>query len=338
MRVAHCERLEDQPTWPRLVADIGGTNARFAWLSGPGEALEHVMVLPGAEFDGPLQAIESYLAQTGLPRPACAALGTANPVHADEVQMTNLHWRFSVETLRQQLDLRTLLVLNDFTALVLAIPGLDPQCVHPIGPVLQGKSAVIGLLGPGTGLGVSGWIPASGSAQGGAIMGEGGHVTLAATHDLEYDVIRQLRQRYGHVSAERVLCGTGLVDLFHALATISGQPGSEVTTAAQVLSLGLGDASPLARQALELFCGWLGSVAGDLALTLGATGGIYIGGGIAPRLREFLSQSDFRQRFEAKGRFQNYLQAIPTWLIDAPVSPALDGAARALDMQIEVTA
>jgi len=165
-------------------------------------------------------------------------------------------------------------------------------------------------------------------------MGEGGHVTLAASNSLEFEVIEQLRKRYGHVSAERVLSGTGLVDLYHAIRAIKSDYDIEVTTPAQVLALGMDGSSTLARQALDLFCGWLGSVAGDLALTLGAVGGIFIGGGIAPRLKSHLLQSDFRRRFEAKGRYQTYLQAIPTWLIDAPISPALDGAARALELHV----
>jgi glucokinase len=318
--------------WPRLLADIGGTNARFGWQDRPDTAIEHVRVLPGAEFDGPVEAIQAYLIQTGLPAPDCAALGMANPVTGDAVQMTNLHWRFSIDEVRAQLGLRALLVLNDFAALALAIPTLDPRCLYPIGEPVPAAHGPRVLIGAGTGLGVSGLLPVPGTEGWLPIQGEGGHVTLAAGDALEYSVIEHLRQRYGHVSAERVLSGTGLVDVYHALLALDGQCGTEVTTPAQVLALGQGAQNPQAARTLELFCGWLGSVAGDLALTLGAVGGVYVGGGIAPRMRQFLMQSGFRSRFETKGRYHYYLQSIPTWLIDAPVSPALEGAARALQM------
>lgn len=321
-------------TWPRLVADIGGTNARFGWLRGPQSALEQVRVLPCEAYQGLLEVVQAYLQQVGLPVPVCAAFGMANPVLGDSVQMTNLPWRFSVEDIREKLGLQTLLVLNDFTALMLAVPSIDSQHLETIGPHLPTRSGAMGLLGPGTGLGVSGWLPMQSSDQGTPIMGEGGHVTLAATNALEYAVIEQLRKRYDHVSAERVLSGTGIVDLYHTILAMHAECGTEVTTPAQVLALGMDGSSNPARQALDLFCGWLGSVAGDLALTLGAVGGIFIGGGIAPRLKSHLLQSDFRRRFEAKGRYQTYLQAIPTWLIDAPISPALDGAARALELNV----
>lgn len=334
MRIARQTATETSTTWPRLVADIGGTNARFGWLSGPKAALEQVRVLPCQEHQGLVEVIQAYLQLGGLPMPACAALGMANPVLGDAVQMTNLPWRFSVEEVRERLGLQTLLVLNDFTALMLAVPGIAPQYLEAIGPHVPARSGAMGLLGPGTGLGVSGWLPVQGSDLGAPIMGEGGHVTLAASNSLEFEVIEQLRKRYGHVSAERVLSGTGLVDLYHAIRAIKSEYGIEVTTPANVLTLGMNGSSTDARQALDLFCGWLGSVAGDLALTLGAVGGIFIGGGIAPRLKSHLLQSDFRRRFEAKGRYQTYLQGIPTWLIDAPISPALDGAARALELHV----
>lgn len=319
-------------TWPRLVADIGGTNARFGWLSGPQAALDKVRVLPCDEYPGLIEVVQAYIQQCELPLPACAALGMASPVLGDTVQMTNLSWRFSVEEVREQLGFQTLLVLNDFTALMLAVPGIAPQYLEAIGPPIRARSGAIGLVGPGTGLGVSGWLPVQGSDLGALIMGEGGHVTLAASNSLEFAVIERLRKRYDHVSAERVLSGAGLVDLYHAMRAIQAESGDEVTTPAQVLTLGMNGSSTPARQTLDLFCGWLGSVAGDLALTLGAVGGIFIGGGIATRLKSHLLQSDFRHRFEAKGRYETYLQGIPTWLIDAPTSPALNGAARALDL------
>lgn len=330
MRLAQSPLAVAQPGWPRLVADIGGTNARFGWLSGPDAAIAEVRVLPCADYAGPTEAVQAYLAQASLPQPDCAALGMAIPVTGDQVQMTNLHWRFSIEQVRAELGLHRLLVLNDFTALALAIPGLSHASLSPLGPVRSATAGPKGLIGAGTGLGVSGLLPVPGTERWVPIMGEGGHVTLAAATELEFEIIQCLRRRYGHVSAERVLCGAGLVDLYHALVQVQGCSGSEVTTAAQVLAQGLQESGGTACQALDLFCGWLGSVAGDLALTLGAVGGMYIGGGIAPRMGAFLRQSAFHQRFVSKGRYQAYLEAIPTWLIDAPLSPALSGAAQAL--------
>ena len=317
--------------WPRLLADMGGTHARFAWRAGPGQSLECVLVLPCADFPGPAQAIREYLARNRLPLPASAALAVAVPVVADQVQMTNLSWRFSIEALRAELGLQSLLLLNDFSALALAIPTLKSGQLHRLGPALEARPGPVALLGAGTGLGVSGLLPdPNGSGQWVPIMGEGGHVTLAAIDDLEFEAIRGLQRQYGHVSAERVLSGSGLVDLHRVLTKIQGGTEAEKWSAAEIVAQGMQATSGPARQTLNMFCAWLGSVAGDLALTLGAVGGVYIGGGIAPRLRAFLMASSFRQRFVAKGRYQTYLEAIPTWLIESEVSPALEGADQAM--------
>jgi glucokinase len=332
MYSASAPGVGSQAGWPRLLGDIGGTNARLGWLSEPGASITGVRVWPCADFAGPVELMRAYLAQVGLPTPNSAVLGMANPVAGDAVQMTNLHWRFSVVAVRLELKLQRLLVLNDFTALALAIPSLPIEQLHPLGPACPTRNGPLGLIGAGTGLGVSGLLPVPGTTRWVPITGEGGHVTLTANDELEFAIIQCLRSRFGHVSAERVLSGGGLVNLYHALVQVQGLPVSEITTPAELLAQGLTLADSTQRQALDVFCGWLGSVAGDLALTLGAVGGIYIGGGIAPRMREHLSKSTFRQRFITKGRYLDYLQTIPTWLIDAPVSPALDGAALALEM------
>lgn len=317
------------PAWPRLLADFGGTNARLGWQHSPQEAISDICVLPAAEMKGPADAMALYMSQTGLSKPHSVSMAIASPVLDDEICMTNLAWRFSISTLRQELGCQVLLVLNDFTALALALADLPSSVLLPIGPVRHARPGAMGLIGAGTGLGVSGLIPGATHAL--PLMGEGGHVTLAASNSLEQAVIEVLRMHHGHVSAERVLSGAGLVSLHQALARVQGIGNEAGLTPADVLALGLNGESDLARQALDLFCGWLGSVAGDLALTLGAVGGIYVGGGIAPRMTDFLLHSSFRQRFTSKGRYRDYLDAIPTWLIDAPVSPALEGAARALE-------
>jgi len=318
--------------YPRLLGDIGGTNARFGWQALEGATISQVQVLPCAEHASLLEAVQSYLLQQGLKAPDCAAFGIANPVTSDQVAMTNHHWRFSVSALREGLGLARFLLLNDFTALALSLTQLPPTEKHAVGGGHAAPDAAIGLIGPGTGLGVSGLLPLGYQNKWVPISGEGGHVSLGAANALEFAAIELLRKRYGHVSAERVISGAGLVDLYHALCELKDGQGREITTPAEVLARAQQRPASTANEALDMFCGFLGSVAGDLALTLGARGGIYIGGGVVPRLGERFAASPFRARFEDKGRFKAYLQAIPTWVIDSPVSPALQGASQALSL------
>lgn len=318
--------------YPRLLGDIGGTNARFGWQASENAAISQVQVLPCAEHASLLEAVQSYLRQQGLSAPDCAAFGIANPVTGDLVAMTNHHWRFSVSALREGLGLARFLLLNDFTALALSLTQLPPAEKRAIGGGQAAPDAAIGLIGPGTGLGVSGLLPLGHQNKWLPISGEGGHVSLGAANALEFAAIELLRKRYGHVSAERVISGAGLVDLYHALCELKDGAGREITTPAEVLARAQELPASTANEALDMFCGFLGSVAGDLALTLGARGGIYIGGGVVPRLGERFAASPFRARFEDKGRFKSYLQAIPTWVIDSPVSPALQGASQALSL------
>ncbi len=318
-------RLTD--TYPRLVGDIGGTNARFGTIAGPGSKLEQVQNLACADYVGPREAIEHYIALTGLPRPRWCAFGIANPVDGDAVRMTNHAWAFSIRQLQADLGLTRLLVLNDFTALALALPALAPADLVQVGGGNPVPHKAIGLIGPGTGLGVSGLVPCGDHYT--AIEGEGGHVTLAACDAREAALVATLTARFPHVSAERVLSGPGLVSLYEAHATLADRP-CEPLTAAEVSARGLAGSCPLCAAALASFCAMLGTVAADLALMLGAKGGVYIGGGIVPRLGDFFARSPFRTRFEHKGRFSDYLARIPTYVIRAPY-PALLGAARALE-------
>lgn len=314
----------------RLLADIGGTNIRLAWQPQASAPAQDVRVLQCADFPDVEAAIRRYLADTGAPAPALAALGMANPVTGDEVRMTNHSWRFSQRALQQALGLQRLVVINDFTALALSLPALDASLLRQVGGGAAEAGSAIGLIGAGTGLGVSGLVFPHGASQPAALAGEGGHVTLPAETELEFRVLQQLQQRYGHASAERILCGQGLVDLYHALRAVRGAGGADVQQAAEVTARALDASDPLAVQVLQMFCGWLGCVAGNLALTLGARGGVYIGGGIVPRLGAWFDGSPFRERFEAKGRFRGYLQSIPVWVIDAQANPALLGLARVL--------
>jgi glucokinase len=313
----------------RLLADVGGTNARFAWQTGAGAAVESVLTLPCAEHASLADAVHRYLRQTGRAMPCDCAIAIANPVVGDLVAMTNHHWAFSIRELKAQLGLQRLLVVNDFTALALALPRLGPADRWQLGGGQPEPGAAIGLIGPGTGLGVSGLLP---NGHGGwlPIQGEGGHGTLGATTAREGAVLALLRDWHGHVSAERAVCGQGLVDIHSALQQLDAAPGSQLSAAA-ITRAAVDNTDARCAEALQLFCAFLGIAAGNLALTLGARGGVYIGGGIVPRLGPWFATSPFRARFEAKGRFAAYLQPVPVYVIDTPQSPAFLGAAEALD-------
>ena len=242
--------------------------------------------------------------------------------------MTNHHWTFSLLGLQSALGVDRCLVLNDFVAIAAALPALKAGDSRRIGGGDAVPGAPMAVLGPGTGLGVAGLVRGpAGSAIG--IAGEGGHVTLAASTAREAAVLAQLQDRFGHASAERAVSGPGLLNLYEALCAIDGLPRLALQPD-DITSRALANRDPVCSEALNLFGGFLGSVAGNLALTLGARGGIYIGGGIVPRLGTAFDTLPFRQRFEDKGRFRGYLERIPTAVITMP-SPALYGAASALD-------
>ena len=317
-------------TLPRLLGDVGGTNARFGWQANAHSSIEHVLVLPCAAHETLEAAIRTYLELKSLPMPRAGALGIANPITGDVIRMTNHHWSFSISEMQCSLGLQQLNVINDFTALALALPSIAKDNLVQVGGTAAQAYAPKALIGAGTGLGVSGLIPTDANDHWVAIAGEGGHVTLAAQTESEYRVIELIRQRYGHVSAERVLSGQGLVDLYLALRQLQKQQPVDVAGAAEITAWALQDKDPLALQSIDMFAGFLGSVTGDLALTLGARGGVYLGGGIVPRWLGWFETSQFRERFEAKGRFKAYLKDIPVWVINAAESPALLGAARSL--------
>ena len=316
---------------PRLLADIGGTNARFAWQASADAQIEEPHTLPGAEHATLADALQHYLQRLGRAAPPSCSIAIANPVVGDRVTMTNHHWTFSIAEMKAQLGFQRLLVVNDFTALALALPALPPQDLRQLGGGAVTPDSAIGLIGPGTGLGVSGLLP-DGRGAWVPLQGEGGHITLAGTTPRERAVLAHIEQRYGHASAERAVCGQGLIDIHAALMAID-QPAALAATlsAPEITTAALDGSDPSCAEALTLFCAFLGNAAGNLALTLGAKGGLYIGGGIVPRLGAWFDNSPFRARFEAKGRFASYLAEMPVFVIQARRSPALLGAARALD-------
>ena len=317
-------------SFPRLMGDVGGTNARFAVQEAPGAQPTQVVTYPSVEYDTIADALKAYVAQLTCAKPLQAAIGIANPIVGDHVQMTNFRWSFSIEAVRKELGFERLLFINDFTALALSLPSLQPEHLRRIGTAgTADPKGAIGLLGPGTGLGVSGLLhDTAGHLV--PLGGEGGHVSLASANAREDAVIAVLRDRFGHASAERALQGAGLVAVYEALCKIDGVPSASLDPAG-VTAAAIAGSDARCVEVVELFFAFLGSVAGNLALTLGARGGVYIGGGIVPRLGDWIDRSAFRERFIAKGRFREYLDGIPTWLIHAETSPALIGAARALD-------
>ncbi|AMN45686.1 glucokinase [Steroidobacter denitrificans] len=310
----------------RLIADVGGTNARFALLEETGWHAERVLAC--ADFPDFGAAVEHYLAiagaETGARRPLEAAIAIASPVSGDQVRMTNHVWQFSASQIRRRLGWRRFIILNDFTALAMAIRHLPSDELEQVGTGCAVPDRPLALLGPGTGLGMSGLIPAGEHWM--PLQAEGGHATLPVVSEREIAVYRQLHQHFSHVSAERMLSGPGLVNIYKALCALDG-------VAAQLLNppdITRRAAEASCRQCLEavsLFCALLGTVAGNLALTLGATGGVYIGGGIVPALGRGFANSPFRDRFENKGRYRAYLAAVPTYVILTRL-PALAGLAR----------
>lgn len=314
----------------RLLADIGGTNARFAWQAAPGAPITDVQVLPGAHYPTLQAAMHAYLDGLGRGAPAAVAIAIANPITGDMVRMTNHDWAFSQSAVKAEFGLRTLRMLNDFTALALALPDLPAAELRQVGGGEAVPGVAMGLVGAGTGLGVSGLLP---DGHGGwvPLEGEGGHVTLPATTARERTVMDGLIRRYGHASAERVCCGQGLVDTCAILCEADCVTVQGLDSASAVSEAALKAGHPQALETLNIFCAMLGSVAGNLALTLGARGGVYVGGGIVPRLGAWFHQSPFRERFDNKGRFTGLLQGMPVWVITSAQSPALLGAARALD-------
>ncbi|MEO0963352.1 MAG: glucokinase, partial [Pseudomonadota bacterium] len=266
-------------------------------------------------------ALKTFLDQTGNPEIGGVAICAAGPVQASGrdayIEMTNCPWVVSADAIASATDVDAPILVNDFTAVAVALPRLVDADVMQIGGNKRQKGAPIGVLGPGTGLGVSGLVPDS-EGKFTALSGEGGHVSLAPGNEREISLLFQLMQTYGHVSAERVLCGPGMETLYAALGALDGSPETGKPTAADIARMAQDGSSPLAQETVELFTGLLGSAAGDLALTLGAQGGVYLAGGILPRWGDLLNQRLLRHRFEAKGRFKSYLAEIPLYLITAP--------------------
>lgn len=305
-----------------LLADIGGTHARFSVL-GPEGPPSTPVVLRASRFADFRSALDAFLDGEGAGRDfSAAAVCVAGPVTEKGVTLTNSGWRLSRETLREATGAEDARIVNDFTAVALALTELGEADLRKLGGDAAERGAAKAVLGPGTGLGVSGLVP-DGCGGYAPLAGEGGHVDLAPAGAREMAVLERLAERFGHVSAERVLSGPGLQNLFTA---VSDDGRGEAPAPKDIAAMAKAGSSAAAAEAVALFTGWLGAVAGNLALTLGARGGVYIGGGVVPAWGEDFDAASFRARFEAKGRFRDYMRGIPTWVITHP-HPAFVGLA-----------
>ncbi len=297
-----------------LLGDIGGTTARFAILTGDG--LGPVDHLPVSKYRSLIEAIGGYLASHGERGTIEAAfLGVAGPIESGRCTLVNSGWVIDAGEIHTALGIKSVHMINDLEAVAHALPLLTERDVRPVAGGKPPFGVSMAVLGPGTGLGMAGIVHRGDRMT--VIPTEGGHATLPGATPREDAVIARLRERFGHASAERALSGPGLENLYTAVAEIDGAavPGR---TAAEITQHALDGRCPVCVAALDMFCAMLGTVAGNLALMFRARGGIYIAGGIAPRIVDRLARSDFHARFTAKGRFTSYLEAIPVAVIVNP--------------------
>ena len=309
-----------------LVGDIGGTNARFALVRSGDITPEAVEVLACSDYDNLNFAIADYLHRTGVGEVQDVCLAVASPVRGTQVRMTNNHWRFDSEEVRHQFDWNAFKVINDFTAMALGVPHVAAEkLVHVCGGPGDARGSRL-IIGPGTGLGVSGLVPLQRGWV--PLMTEGGHVDFAPTDETEIAVLRILKARFGRVSVERILCGQGLLNLYQAHADIQ-EVAAPLDAPEKITAAALDHSDPLARLTLGHFCGILGRVAGNGVLTIGGTGGVYLCGGILPRFIDFFLESPFQKGFEDKGRMRPLLESTPVYLVTEGDTGLL-GAAEAL--------
>lgn len=308
---------------PALIADIGGTHARFALVID--DRITQIDVLRTADYPGIAAAATAYLHRHGATvRHAALSVAAPLPPAGDAITLANLPgWNTSQSALQQDLALDTLFIINDFAALAYGVAALESAGATRLCGGSAVAGAPIGLIGPGTGLGMAGVIFVDGQPQ--VIASEGGNATLPATTLREYMIIDRLRilKGDGHVSAEDAVSGTGLPLLYQAIAQLDGRE-CETRDAAAIVAAARSKTCPVAIEALDLFCHWLGVMAGNLALTLNAAGGIYIAGGIVPQWLDDFRHSRFTASFSDKGAYRDYLSGIPVFVVTHPY-PALEG-------------
>jgi len=297
-----------------LVGDVGGTNARFAIARVVDGVLtlEHHESFPAVEHPTFLGGVKAFIDGCEV-KPTGGIIAVAGPVTDGEIDLTNSPWRVSEAELGT-LGLNPVRLINDFEALAWGAPVVPRDQLASLGGPDEGEDhSAIAVLGPGTGFGVSALARDVHGTEI-AMPSEGGHACFAPGDPIEDEILRILRKRYDRVSIERLICGPGLLNMHRALAEIDGRE-SHIEDPAQITTEALEDMNSHCGATLARFCAILGAVAGDIALTTGSRGGVFIAGGIAPRILPFLQASPFRERFERKGRFQDYMAAIPTNVI-----------------------
>ncbi|MGL1956094.1 MAG: glucokinase [Colwellia sp.] len=319
-----------------LIADIGGTNIRLALANGQCESkFTDIETYQCAKFASLAEVIGLYIESKQLKGTKInACLAIACPVDTDIISMTNLPWQFSQHSLKEQLNLHTLTLINDYTAIAMAIPLLSDEQKVKIGGGDVTPNAPIAVCGPGTGLGVANLVPlsVSGVNQWHCFSGEGGHADFAAVDDLDIKILQQLKNIKARISYEQLLSGFGLVQIYQALCIINDHAGDKLS-AAEISTQALAGSCAICQQALSQFCKILGSFAGNLALTMNCQSGVYIAGGIVPRFVDYMKNSAFRERFEAKGRLSHLTQRIPTFIITEEQPGLLGAAAYILQQQ-----
>ena len=312
----------------KLVGDIGGTNARFALVDEQHQP-QLARTYAAEKYPSLADALRQYLADVSVQKLHACAIAVATRVLDDKVEFTNNErWSFSINGLAKELETPNLHVINDFTAQALAVPHIPSEHLQKVGRGIAQAHEPIGVVGPGTGFGVGGMIPIDNKGSWRALNSEGGHCSASVLTPREIAVLELFKPQFGHVSFERFLSGPGLVNIVLALREIDGVRSDDIVPEL-VTRNGLDGSDAHCVEALHMFCAMLGSFAGDLSLTLGASGGVYVGGGIVPRLGDFFAQSEFRARFESKGRVSDELVTVPTFVIRDPY-PGLLGASRML--------
>jgi len=321
-----------------IVADIGGTNARFACIeSGVDRVrLQYLSVVQCNGFPGVSGALDYYVSHlcaqlnVGSVSINAVCLAIAAPIENDFIDLPNNHWCFTKSELASELKKEfaaDLLIINDFTAQIMAVETLAGTEISPVhnavASELNNEGGVIAALGAGTGLGVAARLP-----SGEVLPSEGGHIGFAPSNEHEIELLRWLLKRFDRVSVERIVSGQGLENLFWANSVIAGE---ERELSAEAVSQGAFDGDNMCLATVKDFANILGSVAGDVALVTGARGGVYIAGGIVPKLLPLLDTAQIRKRFNAKGRYGDYCAAIPLFIVLAE-QPGLRGCAQALKM------
>ena len=300
----------DQDSW--LIADIGATTSRCATLFPTANSPDNVRIYRNDDHAGLSDLLNHFVSECGE-QPRSLALAVAAPVHGDDVQMMNRDWSFSGSSLSNELGFEHVTMINDFHAIAYVLPALDDDTRVEVGSATEYRDDNMAALGPGSGLGMSAWI--RNSYGGAAMTGEGGHITVSGRDKQEDEIIAAVRDQFGHCSAERILSGPGLIVLHKVMHDVEIQSSEEITGNAQ---------DEACKATMNQFFSFLGSAAADLALITGAFGGVYIAGGIVPACVDQLHDSPFRERFDDKNRYREYMQRIPTYVITDPY-PGLTG-------------